>query len=246
MQCLLIGFCKTHFKAYNYRWEAEVDAVCWCLTASVCLWQGLFDSILKHCASAAFSRLSFLSHLVKNQARGKMVQWEVLWNESNYSALSDFLFFSLSVHTSVCLFNPLSATTFPSSSSSLSFSSQPRWLGEFHWVTGRPGSSWWLGGPPQMGSVSRGRWRRGVWGALAPTNGMASWAWLLAAVLLSLLTVSVARPPLTATKEEEATLEPEGKQQGSGRPGRWSRAKSHLFGLFLESRCRSVKFVSPP
>lgn len=68
-----------------------------------------------------------------------------------------------------------------------------------------------------MGSVSRGRWRRGVWGALAPTNGMASWAWLLAAVLLSLLTVSVARPPLTATKEEEATLEPEGKQQGTGR-----------------------------
>lgn len=64
-----------------------------------------------------------------------------------------------------------------------------------------------------MGSVSRGRWRRGVWGALAPTNGMASWAWLLAAVLLSLLTVSVARPPLTATKEEEATLEPEGKQR---------------------------------
>ncbi|XP_026211799.1 fibroblast growth factor receptor 2 isoform X5 [Anabas testudineus] len=61
-----------------------------------------------------------------------------------------------------------------------------------------------------MGSVSRGRWRKGVWGALPPTNGMASWAWLLAAVLLSLLTVSVARPPLTATKEEEATLEPEG------------------------------------
>lgn len=60
-----------------------------------------------------------------------------------------------------------------------------------------------------MGSVSRGRWRRGVWGALCPTSGMASWAWLLAAVLLSLLTVSVARPPLTATKEE-ATLEPEG------------------------------------
>ncbi|XP_041644716.1 fibroblast growth factor receptor 2 isoform X3 [Cheilinus undulatus] len=60
-----------------------------------------------------------------------------------------------------------------------------------------------------MGSVSRGRRRRGVWGALASTNGMASWAWLLAAVLLSLLTVSVARPPLTATKEEEATLQPE-------------------------------------
>nr|XP_057914193.1 fibroblast growth factor receptor 2 isoform X4 [Doryrhamphus excisus] len=60
-----------------------------------------------------------------------------------------------------------------------------------------------------MGSVSRRRWRRGVWGALAANNGMASWAWLLAAVLLSLLTVSVARPPLTSTKEEEATLEPE-------------------------------------
>ncbi|KAM6915995.1 fibroblast growth factor receptor 2 isoform 1-T1 [Xenentodon cancila] len=60
-----------------------------------------------------------------------------------------------------------------------------------------------------MGSVSRGRWRRGVWGTLSPANGMASWAWLLTAILLSLLTVSVARPPLTATKEEEATLEPE-------------------------------------
>lgn len=70
-----------------------------------------------------------------------------------------------------------------------------------------------------MGSVSRRRWRRGVWGALAPTNGMASWAWLLAAVLLSLLTVSVARPPLTATKEEEATLEPEGKQRREGGGG---------------------------
>lgn len=64
-----------------------------------------------------------------------------------------------------------------------------------------------------MGSVTRGRWRSGLWGALSPTNGMASWAWLLAAVLLSLLTVSAARPPLTATKEEEAALEPEGKQQ---------------------------------
>ncbi|XP_054654187.1 fibroblast growth factor receptor 2 isoform X2 [Dunckerocampus dactyliophorus] len=60
-----------------------------------------------------------------------------------------------------------------------------------------------------MGSVSRRRWRRGVWGALAANNGMASWAWLLAAVLLSLLTVSAARPPLTSTKEEETTLEPE-------------------------------------
>lgn len=70
-----------------------------------------------------------------------------------------------------------------------------------------------------MGSVSRGRWRRGVWGALATTNGMASWAWLLAAVLLSLLTASVARPPLTAAKEEEVTQEPEGKQRGLGGVG---------------------------
>ncbi|XP_072247428.1 fibroblast growth factor receptor 2 isoform X3 [Leuresthes tenuis] len=60
-----------------------------------------------------------------------------------------------------------------------------------------------------MGSVSRGRWKRGVWGTLSASNGMASWVWLLATILLSLLTVSVARPPLTATKEEEATLEPE-------------------------------------
>uniref|UniRef100_A0A1A8DSP8 Fibroblast growth factor receptor n=2 Tax=Nothobranchius kadleci TaxID=1051664 RepID=A0A1A8DSP8_NOTKA len=60
-----------------------------------------------------------------------------------------------------------------------------------------------------MGSVSRGRWRRGAWGALTPSNGMALWVWLLASVLLSLLTVSVARPPLTAAKVEEATLEPE-------------------------------------
>ncbi|XP_061692668.1 fibroblast growth factor receptor 2 isoform X2 [Syngnathoides biaculeatus] len=60
-----------------------------------------------------------------------------------------------------------------------------------------------------MGSVSRGRRRSGVWGALAPSNRMASWAWLLVAVLLSLMTFSVARPPLTTTKEEEVTLEPE-------------------------------------
>lgn len=86
-----------------------------------------------------------------------------------------------------------------------------------------------------MGSVSRGRWRRGVWGALAPTNGMASWAWLLAAVLLSLLTVSVARPPLTATKEEEATLEPEGKQRRRawGGGGRWREGVGKPFVGFV-------------
>lgn len=101
-----------------------------------------------------------------------------------------------------------------------------------------------------MGSVSRGRWRRGAWGALAPTKGMASWAWLLAAVLLSLLTVSVARPPLTATKEEEATLEPEGKQQGVERGkkekhGRWSRGNNHLFVLIVASSCKTQICFSP-
>ncbi|CAL8258371.1 unnamed protein product [Lota lota] len=71
-----------------------------------------------------------------------------------------------------------------------------------------------------MGSVSRGRSQsssssssssRGAWGPWCPTKGMSSWAWLLAtAVLLSLLVVSVARPPLTGAKEdEEATLEPQ-------------------------------------
>ncbi|XP_038150642.1 fibroblast growth factor receptor 2 isoform X2 [Cyprinodon tularosa] len=61
-----------------------------------------------------------------------------------------------------------------------------------------------------MGSVSRGRcWRRGIWGALSPSDGMALWVWLLAAVLLTLLTVSVARPPLTATREVETKAEPE-------------------------------------
>lgn len=85
-----------------------------------------------------------------------------------------------------------------------------------------------------MGSVSRGRWRRGVWGALSPSNGMASWAWLLAAVLLSLLTVSVARPPLTATKEEEATLEPEGKQQGGARRDRMQEEKTFVGFVFGE------------
>uniref|UniRef100_A0A4W5MN56 Fibroblast growth factor receptor n=1 Tax=Hucho hucho TaxID=62062 RepID=A0A4W5MN56_9TELE len=63
-----------------------------------------------------------------------------------------------------------------------------------------------------MGSVSRGKQslRRGGWGTDSPsTNGMASWAWLLATILLSLATATLARPPYTAAEEEEATLEPE-------------------------------------
>ncbi|KAJ0004996.1 hypothetical protein NQD34_011210 [Periophthalmus magnuspinnatus] len=55
-----------------------------------------------------------------------------------------------------------------------------------------------------MGSVSRGRWRGGVWGC---SNGMARL--LAAVVLVSLLSLSVARPPLTAAKDEETTEEPE-------------------------------------
>lgn len=85
-----------------------------------------------------------------------------------------------------------------------------------------------------MGSVSRGRWSRGLWGPPATTDGMASWAWLLAAVLLSLLTLSVARPPLTATKEEEVTQGPEGKQQGVG-GARWT----HLFGALQITKCKN-------
>lgn len=89
-----------------------------------------------------------------------------------------------------------------------------------------------------MGSVSRRRWRRGAWGALDPTNGMSSWTWLLAAVLLSLLSVSVARPRLTATKEEEATLEPEGKRLWDGDSvfGRESRLVL-AFSLVEKKKC---------
>ncbi|XP_077585331.1 fibroblast growth factor receptor 2 isoform X11 [Stigmatopora nigra] len=86
-----------------------------------------------------------------------------------------------------------------------------------------------------MGSVSRGRRRRGAWGALAPSNGMASWVWLLAAVLLSLLTVSVARPPITTTKEEEVTLEPEGAPY-------WTSAAKMEKKLHAVPAANTVKF----
>ncbi|XP_024242964.2 fibroblast growth factor receptor 2 isoform X3 [Oncorhynchus tshawytscha] len=48
----------------------------------------------------------------------------------------------------------------------------------------------------------------GMGGDLPSSNRMASWAWLLTAVLLSLVMATVARPPYTVA-EEEATLEPE-------------------------------------
>ncbi|KAI1894533.1 hypothetical protein AGOR_G00116770 [Albula goreensis] len=60
-----------------------------------------------------------------------------------------------------------------------------------------------------MGSVSRGRRRRAGWGGTPSSNGMIAWAWLLGVVLLSLVSITVARPPVAATEEEDSTLEPE-------------------------------------
>ncbi|XP_077073567.1 fibroblast growth factor receptor 2 isoform X15 [Siphateles boraxobius] len=56
-----------------------------------------------------------------------------------------------------------------------------------------------------MGSVSRGRPRRGGWGDTLSADGMSSRGWLLGALLLlTLATASVARPSV------ETTIEPEG------------------------------------
>lgn len=62
-----------------------------------------------------------------------------------------------------------------------------------------------------MGSVSRGRPRRGGWGDTLSVDGMSSRGWLLGALLLlTLATASVARPSLRTA--EESTIEPEGKE----------------------------------
>ncbi|XDV49852.1 hypothetical protein PO909_019024 [Leuciscus waleckii] len=59
-----------------------------------------------------------------------------------------------------------------------------------------------------MGSVSRGRPRRGGWGDTLSVDGMSSRGWLLGALLLlTLATASVARPSLRTA--EESTIEPE-------------------------------------
>lgn len=63
---------------------------CVCLTASVCLWHVLFDSILKHCVFVAFSCFIFLSG-----EKRKMGQKQVIWSASNYSTLTYFLYFFL-------------------------------------------------------------------------------------------------------------------------------------------------------
>ncbi|XP_017558163.1 fibroblast growth factor receptor 2 isoform X3 [Pygocentrus nattereri] len=58
-----------------------------------------------------------------------------------------------------------------------------------------------------MGSVSRGRSRKGGWGGTPAADGMSAWPWLVGALLiLTLVTASVARPPIVAGEEEEAAL----------------------------------------
>ncbi|XP_060781378.1 fibroblast growth factor receptor 2 isoform X4 [Neoarius graeffei] len=58
-----------------------------------------------------------------------------------------------------------------------------------------------------MGSVSRGRWRKGGWGGVSATDVMPTWPWLMIAILLvSLASVVRARPPIVPSEEEEATV----------------------------------------
>ncbi|XP_051945619.1 fibroblast growth factor receptor 2 isoform X5 [Xyrauchen texanus] len=62
-----------------------------------------------------------------------------------------------------------------------------------------------------MGSVSRGRSRRGGWGGTPAADGMSALVWLLGVLLLLTLTsVSVARPSLRIAGKVETKLEPEG------------------------------------
>nr|XP_023660048.1 fibroblast growth factor receptor 2 [Paramormyrops kingsleyae] len=60
-----------------------------------------------------------------------------------------------------------------------------------------------------MGSLSRGRPRRGGWARPAPGDGMSAWLWLLGVALLSLVTASGARPPISTTEKDNTTPEPE-------------------------------------
>ncbi|XP_051506697.1 fibroblast growth factor receptor 2-like isoform X2 [Myxocyprinus asiaticus] len=64
-----------------------------------------------------------------------------------------------------------------------------------------------------MGSVSRGRSRRGGWGGTPAADGMSALGWLLGVLLLLTLTrVSVARPSLRIAGKVETKLEPEEPQ----------------------------------
>ncbi|XP_052006794.1 fibroblast growth factor receptor 2 isoform X2 [Xyrauchen texanus] len=61
-----------------------------------------------------------------------------------------------------------------------------------------------------MGSVSRGRSRREGWGITPAADGMSALGWLLGVfLLLTLTTVSVARPSLRTTEEVKTTFAPE-------------------------------------
>lgn len=58
-----------------------------------------------------------------------------------------------------------------------------------------------------MGSVSRGRWRKGGWGGVSVTDAMSTWPWLTVVLLLVSLAASVrARPPIVPSEEEEAAV----------------------------------------
>ncbi|XP_048862997.1 LOW QUALITY PROTEIN: fibroblast growth factor receptor 2-like [Brienomyrus brachyistius] len=60
-----------------------------------------------------------------------------------------------------------------------------------------------------MGSLSRGRPRRGGWARPAPGDGMSAWLWLLGVTLLSLVTASGARPAYQTTEKDNTTPEPD-------------------------------------
>ncbi|XP_058236844.1 fibroblast growth factor receptor 2 isoform X1 [Hemibagrus wyckioides] len=58
-----------------------------------------------------------------------------------------------------------------------------------------------------MGSVSRGRWRKGGWGGVFATDAMPTWPWLLVVLLLMSLASTVrARPPIVPSEEVEAAV----------------------------------------
>lgn len=58
-----------------------------------------------------------------------------------------------------------------------------------------------------MGSVSRGRWRKGGWGGVSTNDAMPTWPWLMLVILLaSLASMVQARPPIVPSEEEEATI----------------------------------------
>ncbi|XP_053476558.1 fibroblast growth factor receptor 2 isoform X3 [Ictalurus furcatus] len=58
-----------------------------------------------------------------------------------------------------------------------------------------------------MGSVSRGRWRKGGWGGVSTNDAMPTWPWLMVVLLLASLASTVrARPPIVPSEEEEATI----------------------------------------